>query len=76
MARLRAFDRDEKGFINGEDLKKVTLELGEELSDEDVGDIIQGVRGNASADNLSFEVSRKLEKPQLEAACNGGRACP
>ena len=40
FSRLEAFDLDRKGFISAEDLKRVSKDLGEELSEEEVGEMI------------------------------------
>ncbi len=40
FSRLGAFDREQKGFISAEDLKRVSKDLGEELSEEEVGEMI------------------------------------
>jgi serine/threonine protein kinase len=49
--RLRLFDRDNKGFISHNDLRLVTSELGEKLTDQELSDMAEVATGGNDVTN-------------------------
>ena len=59
------FDPDKKGYITGPGLKKVMMDLGEELNDEDIAEMLSKVDLNGDGKiEFSGEYNKKDGKDQ------------
>ncbi|KAF7639921.1 hypothetical protein Mgra_00000359 [Meloidogyne graminicola] len=59
------FDSDEKGFIDVEDLKRVTKELGEELNEDELKEMIQIAEYSTKGQVTSNEFKNVMKKISL-----------
>ncbi|RHY24788.1 hypothetical protein DYB32_008690 [Aphanomyces invadans] len=67
---LGVFDRDNKGYISRSDLKRVTSELGNELSDHEIRDMI----GSAGGDPEAVHLKQKLQYQDIQRAISSLRS--
>ena len=56
---FRIFDKDGDGFISFDDLRNIMLNLGENLADEDINQMMRlGISNND--DKISYDVFQKI----------------